>query len=126
MFSEIPNKVRLDLVPERIDVWPEVGERCEVNLFYQKYDSAEGWIGEGYLMIWRRNETIKLGPVIANTFPEKYKFFGSDGGGNQFAFFDENGEIVYISAPDIGGEEDIRVLGGWREFVESIKSVDYI
>ncbi|KZL22455.1 hypothetical protein [Pseudovibrio sp. Ad37] len=59
-------------------------------------------------------------------YPEKYYFFASDGGGTQFGFIVENGDVVFVSAPDIGSEDDIRLLGDWNQFLKSIETNDYI
>lgn len=59
-------------------------------------------------------------------YDTKYHFFGSDGGGTQFGFFMDDGAIEYVSAPNIGSIEDIRVLGNWDQFVSSLEKCDYI
>lgn len=126
MFTEIPNKQYLNKSADKDDLWPDIGERCEVNLFFRKFSSAEGWLQKSYFMIWSKQEIRDLEPVIQETYSDKYHFFGSDGGGTQFAFFDDGGDIVYVSAPDIGSETDVRVLGTWQEFIKCIQNGDYI
>ena len=61
-----------------------------------------------------------------DAFSEKYHFFGSDGGGTQFGFFAENGAITFVSAPDIGNADDIRLLGSWDEFLNYLENGEYI
>lgn len=125
-FDEIPNKVPRETQSLGMDIWPSLGTNCEVNLFFKDYASAEGWLGEGYFMIWSRDEIVSLQQVIMQTYPEKYHFFASDGGGTQFGFIEDGSKILYFSAPDIGTVEDIRILGNWDEFLRCIRESDYI
>lgn len=108
------------------DIWPDLGSDFELNQFYRSYLCSEGWVGECYLCIWTPEEIKEFGFSNLKTFPQKYNFFASNGGGTQFAFHRENGAIYYISAPDIGDATDIRELGDWEQFWSSIVSGDYI
>jgi len=126
LFEKIPNKQPCETVHESSDVWPELGMSFELNMFYKQYSNAEGWLGEGYLMMWTRNEIEEFRGSTMEAYPEKYHFFASDGGGSQFGFVVDKGGVSYVSAPDIGGEEDIRVLGNWHQFLSSIELGDYI
>ena len=101
-------------------------DQLEINLFYRAFISAEGWIGSSYLMIWPKEDAQRLRLVIAETFTSIYHFFGSNGGGTQFGFFEDRGGFIYVSAPDIGNPNDIKQLGNWREFVDSLMTGDYI
>lgn len=125
-FENIPNKslVKKNLV--KADLWPELGNDFELNQFYQKYDSAEGWLGEGYFVIWSQQEVLDFREPILEAYAEKFHFFASDGGGTQFGFFTENEKIFFVSAPNIGNEDDIRVLGNWQQLLEAVQAGDYI
>lgn len=122
-FDEIPNKK-----PgiETSDCWPELGASFSLNLFYRQFDGAEGWVGDSYFAMWSRQEINDFRDPNLEAYPRKYNFFGSDGGGTQFGFFVADAGIQFCSAPDIGGEEDIRVLGNWQEFISSVSHNDYI
>lgn len=122
-FDEIPNK---KLGTDASDCWPALGNSFPLNLFYRQFDGAEGWIGDSYFAMWSRKEISEFRGPNLEAFPSKYNFFGSDGGGTQFGFFVTDDGIQFCSAPDIGGEEDIRVLGDWNAFVSSIRHSDYI
>ena len=126
MFDERPDKVPVNPDETYNEVWPEFGKKCEMNKFYQEYQSAAGWLGESFLAIWSKEEICEYAPLIAETFSSRYKFFASDGGGNQFGFFADAERINYVSAPDIGSDDDIRVLGNWKEFLNSLRTGDYI
>ncbi len=125
VFTNIPNK---KLVEQKNlpCVWPQFGDHVIANIFYSEYSSAEGWVGDGYLMMWPREEVLKLESIINESFDRKYHFFASDGSGTQFGFFDDGEKIIYISAPDIGDEGDIKPLGAWQSFIESVKRNEYI
>lgn len=125
-FDRIPNKRLLEPVNEVLDLWPELGQDFELNQFYRRYSCAEGWLGEGYLAIWTKQEVEKFKEANVEAYSEKYIFFASDGGGNQFGFFVEDGEVSFISAPDIGDDGDIRILGNWCKFLRALEIGDYI
>ena len=111
-FEDIPNK---KLGENTSNQWPVLGASFLLNAFYRQFDGAEGWLGDSYFTMWSRKE-----------YPNRYCFFGSDGGGTQFGFFVADEGVEFCSAPDIGGEEDIRNLGGWEQFIASVKANDYI
>ncbi|MAO26877.1 hypothetical protein [Roseovarius sp.] len=125
-FKALPNKRAVSGDEAVENLWPELGDEIELNQFYNRYDGAEGWLGEGYLAIWTRQEIEDFQGQNLQAYPTTYRFFASDGGGTQFGFFAENGRVSYVSAPDIGGEEDVRVLGNWAQFLELIAAGDYI
>lgn len=122
-FDELPNKIE---GTETTDVWPEYGLDFVLNRFYCRFDGAEGWLGDGYLAIWKRKEIVEYRLPNLEAYPENYWFFASDGGGTQFGFLVGGDDIQFCSAPNIGSEEDIRFLGGWQDFLNSVKNADYI
>lgn len=126
MFAEIPEKVSVSGQRHNGDVWPEYGDRCEMNLFYREYSFAEGWMGDGFLVIWSRREIYGQQPSIRESYPDKYHFFGCDDCGSQFGFFENDGFMTYVCGPDIGSENELRVLGGWDEFVKRVSHCDYV
>ena len=125
-FDSIPNKRPVEADVATTNLWPSFGDDFELNQFYCRYDGAEGWLGDGYLAVWTRKEVESFREPNLEAYPDKYHFFASDGGGTQFGFFAENGSISFVSAPDIGGEEDVRVLGNWDQFLEMVATGDYI
>lgn len=125
-ISNIPNKRSRDPNVAISDLWPELGKDFELNQFYRLYDGAEGWLGDGYLAIWPRNEVQEFRNPNLEAYPDKYHFFASDGGGTQFGFVVDNKVVSFVSAPDIGSEEDIRVLGSWEQFLRAVEAGDYI
>lgn len=126
LFELIPNKQPLEVLSTQKDFWPELGQKFELNEFYREFCSAEGWIGETYLIIWKISEILEFREASIDFYPEKYTFFASNGGGTQFGFVVNDGKVDFISAPDIGDESDIRILGGWSDFLKSLQLGDYI
>ncbi len=122
-FNEFPNKRSGG---QTTDVWPDLGAEFMLNRFYRHFDGAEGWLGDSFLTVWSRQEVIQFRSPNREAYPEKYHFFGSNGGGTQFGFVCDNGGVEFCSAPDIGGEEDIRFLGDWVGFIQSLRDADYI
>ncbi|NKI61942.1 hypothetical protein HCG46_26945 [Labrenzia sp. PO1] len=125
-FDVIPNKRPEQNGGLAADVWPELGEDFVLNQFYRNYSGAEGWLGEGYFAVWTRQEISKFKEPNFLAYPEEFHFFASDGGGTQFGFFVRDGEVLFLSAPDIGGKNDIRILGKWPDLLKAIKLGDYI
>ena len=126
LFELIPNKRSAEGAEGEPELWPELGHGFELNQFYRHFSGAEGWLGEGYLAVWTKHEVLKFKKPNLEAYPEKYHFFASDGGGTQFGFFVEDGKVAYVSAPDIGNERDIRILGEWGDFLKSLQHGDYI
>ena len=124
-FDEIPNKSRIKN-QETTTLWPELGETCEVNRFYKRFDSASGFIGKGYVQIWSRSFLNTAQDSAAAAYPSKFRFFASDGGGNMFGVTLRRGRPVYLSAPNIGDEYDIRYFENWDALISAIKEFDYI
>lgn len=122
----IPNKRRVDVSTAASVPWPDLGENFVLNQFYKNYSGAEGWLGEAYLVVWGPEEALDFRGPNSEVYPDKYQFFASDGGGTQFGFFVSDDNATYVSAPNIGGEEDIRVLGEWQDFIHAIEAADYI
>ncbi|MDO9415821.1 hypothetical protein [Pararhizobium sp.] len=125
-FDKIPNKELVEFKEAATAFWPEHGNNFELNKFYGLFKSAEGWLGRSYVSFWSRSEIESFRASNFEAYPEKYWFFASDRGGTQFGFFPEDGNILYISAPDIGEENDIRVLGDWDHFLSMLDSGEYI
>jgi len=125
-FDRIPNKRPAD--PHRAiqNVWPELGDKFALNKFYRHYDDAEGWLGDGYFAVWTPKELQCFREPNLEAYPDNFHFFASDGGGTQFGFLVDNDQVSFLSAPDIGSEEDVRILGDWEQFLNSIETGDYI
>lgn len=120
MFRRIPNKVSIAPDDPTPHPWPDFAPGSEISAFYHRFDRAEGWLGEGWLMIWDRALTRDLVPVHAAHWPGDMRFFGSNGGGTMFGLQSAGGVLHYLSAPDIGAHDDIRFLGRWEVLLDHI------
>lgn len=125
-FEALPNKRAAEVEQQATDMWPEFGAGFVLNKFYRNYDGAEGWLGDGYLAIWSRQEVQSFREPNLEAYPSNYHFFASDGGGTQFGFLGDDRGVSFISGPDIGGKEDVRVLGSWDRFLAFVAAGDYI
>ena len=123
-FDRIPNK--MPLVPDdpTPHPWPDFAPDAEISAFYHLFDRAEGWLGNAWFMIWDRALTRHQVPIHAELWPADTRSFGSNGGGTMFGLRLERGEAVYLSAPDIGEVEDIRVFETWDGLIDHIAQAD--
>jgi hypothetical protein len=126
LFELIPNNRPVENTENEPELWPELGGAFELNQYYRHFSRAEGWLGESYLIIWTKLEVLDYREPILAAYPKKYHFFASDGSGTKFGFFVEDGKAAFISAPNIGDEGDIRILGEWSDFLKSLQHGDYI
>ncbi|MDN3719664.1 hypothetical protein QW131_11975 [Roseibium salinum] len=126
-FDVIRKKRPVENAGEVSDIWPELGKDFELNQFYRRYSSAEGWLGEGYLAVWTQQEVSNLREPNLVAYPEKVPFFCVRRWRDAIRIFlVEDGEISFVSAPDIGGEDDIRIFGNWQDFLKAVELGDYI
>lgn len=126
-FDEITNKIDQPKDKRNVlGVWPSLGENFVLNEFYRHWLQAEGWVGQAYLMIWSPREVEDFRAANVGSYPDKYHFFASDGGGTQFGFFVDAGGAKFISAPDVGEIDDIRTIGGWPQFIDALRLGQYL
>jgi hypothetical protein len=125
-FSLLPNKVLNETGIKGLEVWPELGQDFVLNQFYRVFQSAEGWLGERYVILWTKAQVLAFNDEDLLVYPSKYKFFASDGGGNKFGFFVQEHDLFFVAAPNLGSEDDIRVLGGWSDFIKAVQTANYI
>ena len=76
-FKALPNKRAVSGDESVENLWPELGDEIELNQFYNRYDGAEGWLGEGYLAIWTRQEIEDFQGQNLQAYPTTYRFFAS-------------------------------------------------
>ena len=125
-FEKIPNKLPVGDACKAQSPWPNLGQGFALNQFYRQYSSAEGWLGEEYLAIWSVGEILEFRTSSSLMYPENYNFFGSNGSGTQFGFIIEDKGVLFISAPDIGDIDDVRVNGSWEDLIRAIENSEYI
>jgi len=71
--------------------------------FLQVMNGGEGFIGNAYLILWRAEELIEMNKAyqVADYAPGLF-LFGSDGGGEAFAFDVRYDTIPIVSVPFVG------------------------
>ena len=73
-FVSIPNKRSVAGDEAATDLWPEMGPEFVLNNFYSRFASAEGWLGEGYLAVWTREEIQSFREPNLEAYPAQYHF----------------------------------------------------
>lgn len=117
--------LRLPVTMNELD---EVQKSLGINLpeqyanFMLLSNGYEGLIGNSYVVIWKIEDLVGLNDGYAvKEFSPHLIIFGSDGGGEAYAF-DTTKEMQIVNAPFIGlGLEDEKVIA--KVFNEFIKKV---
>ena len=83
----------------------------------------EGFIGKSYISLWKIEELVELNDAYGvKEFAPNLVLFGSDGGGEAYAF-DASKDMVIINIPFIGlGLEKESILAEtFNEFIKNLK-----
>jgi len=77
----------------------------EYSQFLQRTNGGEGFIGNAYVIFWRLEELIEMNKAyqVPEYAPGLF-LFGSDGGGEAFAFDMRSGSKPIVSVPFVGME----------------------
>ena len=115
-------------LPASMDKLVEVQKSLGIN-FPEQYanfillsNGYEGLIGNSYVAIWKIEDLAGLNDGYAvKEFAPHLILFGSDGGGEAYAF-DTLKDMQIVNAPFIGlGSEDERVIANlFDEFIEKL------
>jgi len=91
--------------------------------FLQQTNGGEGFIGSAYLILWSVGDLIEMNKAyqVADYAPGLF-LFGSDGGGEAFAFDMRTEAKPIVSVPFVGMElELIQPLGStFKAFLEAL------
>ncbi len=109
-------KTSLEKLTEQLDKFPPLGkkvfEKCISGIdfvlpedylaFMRSCNGGEGPVGaDAYISFWKADEILELNEAYeVNEYADGYFIFGSDGGGEAYAFNKKTGEIV--SFPFVG------------------------
>jgi hypothetical protein len=91
--------------------------------FLHQADGGEGFIGNAYAIFWRVDELVEMNKTYdVSKYAPGLFLFGSDGGGEAFAFDTRTAAMPIVSVPFVGMELDmIRPLGStFTEFLEKL------
>jgi hypothetical protein len=91
--------------------------------FLQEVDGGEGFVGNAYLILWRAWELLEMNKAyqVAEYAPGLF-LFGSDGGGEAFAFDTRSDAKPIVSVPFVGMElKSARpVASSFKAFLEEL------
>ena len=80
--------------------------------FLKKTNGGQGFIGKAYVIFWQVDELLKMNTSynVAEFWPDLF-LFGSDGGGEAFAFDKRSSPMLIVMTPFIGGLDDTVLMG---------------
>jgi hypothetical protein len=91
--------------------------------FLQEADGGEGFVGDAYVIFWRVRELLEMNKAyqVAEYAPGLL-LFGSDGGGEGFAFDVRNDAKAIVSVPFVGMELKLArlVASSFPAFLEKL------
>jgi hypothetical protein len=91
--------------------------------FLQEADGGEGFVGNAYVIFWRVGELLEMNRAyqVADYAPGLF-LFGSDGGGEAFAFDTRSDRKPIVSVPFVGMElKSVRpVASHFKAFLEEL------
>ncbi|MGP8199719.1 MAG: SMI1/KNR4 family protein [Limisphaerales bacterium] len=91
--------------------------------FLQQANGGEGFVGNAYVILWRVEELLEMNKAyqVAEYAPGLF-LFGSDGGGEAFAFDTRSDAKPIISVPFVGMELKLvrSVALNFKAFLEEL------
>lgn len=95
----------------------------EYREFLQRHNGGEGFIGNQYIILWRAEELIETNRSYqVQEYAPGLFLFGSDGGGEAFAFDTHTDAKPIVSVPFVGmGLNEVRpVAANFGEFLQEL------
>ena len=91
--------------------------------FLQEMDGGEGFVGNAYVILWRVGELLEMNKSyqVADYAPGLF-LFGSDGGGEAFAFDTRSDAKPVVSVPFVGMELKLAhpIASNFSAFLEEL------
>lgn len=125
-FDMLPNKIIREPSKLASPVWPNCGATFELNEFYRLYETCGGEIGEAYIFFWSTKEIAEYEPIRVEFYPATWRIFASDGGGSCFGFTDEDDNPRFFSCDPVDPTGSVTWLGLWAEFIQRVKTANYV
>lgn len=80
---------------------------CSLPIQYRRFlsdqDGGEGFVGGQYLILWRASELMEFNREYeAEKYAPGFLLFGSNGGGEAFAFDTRNNSMRIVMVPFVG------------------------
>jgi hypothetical protein len=91
--------------------------------FLRVHDGGEGFFGDSYLMLWRAGELIELNRAYEiSVYAPGLFAFGSDGGGEAFAFDFRSKPPALVSVPFVGMDLGLtrQIASDFRSFLRAL------
>ncbi len=91
--------------------------------FLREMNGGEGFIGNAYLMFWRLDELVELNKAYQVTvYAPGLLLFGSDGGGEAFAFDMRSDAKPIVTVPFVGMDVKLAraVAPNFKMFLEGL------
>ena len=88
--------------------------------FVTLHNGGEGWVGNSYLILWSVEKILSITEETGFAeFNTGFYIFGSNGGGEAYAFDARSGDLSIVEIPYIGSPEDAIYCGRtFQEFIE--------
>ena len=125
-FDMLPNKVNREPSLMAATLWPECGSSFELNIFYERYESCGGEVGESFIFLWSAQEIAEYESLRAKLYPATWKIFGGDGGGTYFGFSNDKNKRHFFSCDPIDPKGSVTWLGEWPEFIQRVSNAKYV
>jgi hypothetical protein len=91
--------------------------------FFQQRNGGEGFVGNAYVILWRVEELLEMNKAyqVAEYAPGLF-LFGSDGGGEAFAFDTRSDASPIVAVPFVGMELKLArpVAQSFEAFLEEL------
>jgi hypothetical protein len=101
-----------------------IGLPTDYGAFLRRWNGGEGFIGEkSYVILWTAEELLELNQAYqVNEYAPGLFLFGSDGGGEAFAFDLRRDPCSVVSVPFVGMDLSLvrPVAEGFTEFLETM------
>jgi hypothetical protein len=107
----------------RLEVESGLNLPIEYKEFLRQQNGGEGFIGSAYAMLWRAEELPEMNKSYqVHEYAPGLFLFGSDGGGEAFAFDTRTDAEPIVSVPFVGMElnEARPVASNFNEFLEAL------
>lgn len=107
----------------RLEVESGLNLPTEYKEFLRRQNGGEGFIGSAYAMLWRAEELLEMNKNYqVHECAPGLLLFGSDGGGEAFAFDMRTVPKLIVSVPFVGMELDVAQTwaANFDEFLEAL------
>jgi len=97
--------------------------------FMMKCDGGEGFVGEQYLILWKAGELVQFNAEYeVSKYAPSLLLFGSNGGGEAFAFDTRDKNLPIVMVPFIGMslEETVIVSESFDGFLLRIADGEFL